>query len=161
MVSAALLSLHVHRMVQAAPWLSNSALRPVAPATMASADFSPPVGCRCRPPAPVVWKAGRSPRVRQCSFPRAPADLPSWRTAGFRASPSDAGSPHHAALYPLPVRRLRGLPPASSPRSSRRRSCHGLTVPAMRPVEDLHLQDHCHAWHTSWMPTCVGKTLVG
>jgi hypothetical protein len=50
--NTALLPLHAHRMVQAAPWLSNSALRPVARTTMASADFSLPVRGRCQPPAP-------------------------------------------------------------------------------------------------------------
>lgn len=32
--------------------------------------------------------------------------------------------------------------------ASRRRSCLQLTVPANRPVEDSHLLDQRHAWHT-------------
>jgi hypothetical protein len=52
LVAPALLPLHAHRMIPPAPWLSNSALRPVARPTMASADFSPPIEGRHRPPAP-------------------------------------------------------------------------------------------------------------
>ena len=54
LVHAGLPPLHVHRMLQTAPWLSNSALHPVVWATMASADFSPLAGGRLRPPAPVA-----------------------------------------------------------------------------------------------------------
>src|SRR5450432_532924 len=56
LVNAALLPLHIHRMTQAAPWLSNSALHPVRRATMASADFSPFVRDCFQPPAPIVWR---------------------------------------------------------------------------------------------------------
>src|SRR6185437_5380189 len=53
LVCTALLPLPAHRLVQAAPCLSNSALHPVVRAIMASADFSSRVGGRLRPPAPV------------------------------------------------------------------------------------------------------------
>jgi len=54
LICAALPPLPAHRIVQAAPWLSNSALHPMVWATMASADFSSCVGGRLRPPAPVA-----------------------------------------------------------------------------------------------------------
>jgi hypothetical protein len=62
LVHAALLPLHAHRKVQAAPCLSNSALRPSTRATMASADFSPSVRSRCRPPAPLARRNGETSR---------------------------------------------------------------------------------------------------
>src|SRR6185503_10491835 len=62
LVRAALLPLHAHRKVQAAPCLSNSALRTFARATMASADLAPSVGYRSRPPAPVARRNGEISR---------------------------------------------------------------------------------------------------
>ena len=150
LVRTALLPLHARRIVQAAPWLSDSALHPLAWATMASAGFSPHSRNRLRPPAPV---ARRSEEISQGRTPILPSNA-----AGF----TDAVS---VWLIDFPVRSrvisprwpcirfrfvnsgvCRRLP--SRP-TSRRRGCHWLTVPANRPVEDSHLQDRCHAWHTS------------
>src|ERR1019366_7859435 len=72
LVRVALLPLHAHRMVQAAPWLSNSALRPVARTTMASADFSSLAGGRCRSPAPAS-RRGREISQGKTLILRSPA----------------------------------------------------------------------------------------
>ena len=78
-------------------------------ATMASADFSPPIGCRCRFPAPVARKAEEISQGKTLLLPSS--------AAGFTAvvyglavglSRPTPGYPTIAALYPVPVRRLRG-----------------------------------------------------
>ena len=149
LVRTALLPLHVHRTVQAAPCLSNSALRPVARTTMASADFSAPVEDRRRPPAPIVWRNAEISQGKTLILPSIAAGFTCAhvRLAFGRSRPLP-GYPIAPAWYPVPVRPLRVLPPAASPPSSRQSSCLRLTVPANRPVEDLHLQDQRHAWHT-------------
>jgi hypothetical protein len=59
-----LLPHHTHRMVQAAPWLSNSALRPVLCTNTGSADF-PPCSGGCRQPLLQLPRGTkRSPKVR-------------------------------------------------------------------------------------------------
>jgi len=149
LVHAALLPLHAHRTVQAAPCLSNSALRPVARTTMASADFSRTIGDRRRPPAPIVWRDREISQGKTLSLPSGAAGFTCARVRfAFGRSRPLPGYPTAPACYPMSVRQLRVLPPASSPPSSRQRSCLRLTVPANRPVEDLHLQDQRHAWHT-------------
>src|SRR5208282_1216299 len=149
LVRTALLPLHVHRTVQAAACLSNSALRSVARTTTASADFSAPVEGRRRPPAPIVWRDAEISQGKTLILPSVAAGFACARVRlAFGRSRPLPGYPTAPAWYPMSVRQLRVLPPASSPPSSRQRSCLRLTVPANRPVEDLHLRDQCHAWHT-------------
>jgi len=76
LVNAALLPLHIHRMVQAAPWLSNSALHPMVWVTMASADFSPLVRGCSQPPAPIVRRGKEISQGKTLLLPSNPPDLP-------------------------------------------------------------------------------------
>ena len=116
LVRAALLPLHAHRMTQAAPCWSNSALRPVARTTTASADFSASIGCRRRHPAPIVRRdteisQGKTLILRSVTAGFTGARV---RLAFGRPRPLP-GYPTAPALYPMSVRQLRALPPASSP----------------------------------------------
>ena len=116
LVRAALLPLHVHRLVQAAPCLSNSALRPVARTTMASADFSRPIGGRRRPPAPIVWRDREISQGKTLILPSSAAGFTCARVRlAFGLPRPLPGYPTAPASYPVPVRQLRVLPPASSP----------------------------------------------
>ena len=116
---------------------------------MASADFSAPVVRRRRRPAPVVWRDAEISQGKTLLLPP--------NAAGFTRAMSDwllgfrvlcrVTPPHQPAIRFLFVGAEACLK-AASPPTSRWHGCHRLTVPANRPVEDLHLLDQCHAWHT-------------
>jgi hypothetical protein len=149
LVRTALPPLHVHRMIQAAPCLSNSALRPVARTTTASADFSTPIGDRCRPPAPIVWRDAEISQGKTLFLRSVAAGFTGARVRlAFGRSRPLPGYPTAPASYPMSVRQLRALPPASSPPHLSMTQLPSANGSGQRPVEDLHLQDQCHAWHT-------------
>jgi hypothetical protein len=155
LVRAALLPLHVHRLVQAAPCLSNSALRPVARTTMASADSSRPIGNRRRPPAPFVWRDREISQGKTLILRSSAAGFTCARVRlAFGLPRPLPGYPTAPASYPMSVRQLRVLPPACSPPVDPLRGSTAATQLPLangsghRPVEDLHLQDQRHAWHT-------------
>ncbi len=152
LVRAALLPLHLHRLVQAAPYLSNSALRPVARTTMASADFSRPIGGRRRPPAPIVSRDREISQGKTLIFPSSAAGFTCARVRLAFGLPRPLPSyPTAPASYPVPVRQLRVLPPASSPLCIAATQLPSANGSAHRSVEDLLLRDQHHAWHQSWM----------
>src|ERR1700730_3363491 len=95
-------------------------------------------------------EAERSPRVRRCSFPRAPPDLPVRVSAWLSSVPVHCRvtPPHRPSIRFLFVGSELCFRLPSHP-ASRRRSCLPLTVPANRPVEDFHLLDQRHAWRTA------------
>ena len=150
LVRAALLPLHVHRLVQAAPCLSDSALRPVARTTMASADFSRPIGGCRQPPAPIVWRDREISQGKTLILPSSAAGFTCARVRLAFGRPRPLpGYPTAPASYPVPVRQLRVLPPASSPPHIAATQLPSANGSGLRPVEDLHLRDQCHAWHTA------------
>ena len=116
LVRAALLPLHAHRMIQAASCWSNSALRPVARTTTASADFSASIGCRRRHPAPIVRRDTEISQGKTLILRSVTAGFTCARVRlAFGRSRPLPGYPTAPALYPMSVRQLRALPPASSP----------------------------------------------
>jgi hypothetical protein len=116
LVHAALLPLHVHRLVQAAPCLSNSALRPVARTTTASADFSRSIEGRRRPPAPIVRRDREISQGKTLILHSVAAGFTCARVhLAFGRPRPLPGYPTAPALYPMSVRQLRALPPAASP----------------------------------------------
>jgi hypothetical protein len=152
-----LLPLHVHRMIQAAPrpspgqalCLSNSALCPVARTTTASADFSAPIRDRCRPPAPIVRRGREISQGKTLILRSVAAGFTFARVRlAFGRSRPLPGYPTAPASYPMSVRQLRALPPASSPPHLTVTQLPLANGSGQRPVEDSHLQDQCHAWHT-------------
>jgi hypothetical protein len=139
-------------LVQAAPCLSNSALRPVARTTMASADFSRPIGGRRRPPAPIVSRDREISQGKTLIFPSSAAGFTCARVRLAFGLPRPLPSyPTAPASYPVPVRQLRVLPPASSPLCIAATQLPSANGSAHRSVEDLLLRDQRHAWHQSWM----------
>ena len=116
LVRVALLPLHAHRMTQTAPCWSNSALRPVARTTTASADFSASIGCRRRHPAPIVRRDTEISQGKTLILRSVTAGFTGARVRlAFGRSRPLPGYPTAPALYPMSVRQLRALPPASSP----------------------------------------------
>ena len=124
-------------MSQTAPWLKDSALRPVW-STMASADFSIRIPRPCSLGSLIVRRVWRSPRVRRNPFPRSPPDIPMSHPSGYRASLSIARLPcdHRPSIRFLFVGSefcLR-LPPDLA---SRQRPCLQLTVPTTTACSGL------------------------
>jgi len=95
---AALLPLHAHRLVQAAPSLSNSALHPILWATMAAADFPACIGYRCRCPAPLVWRPAEISRGKTLILPLNAAGFTVLVSVWLLGFPSVAGSPAQTGL---------------------------------------------------------------
>jgi hypothetical protein len=118
-------------------------------ATMASADFSTPIGRRRRRPAPVVRRDVEISQGKTLLLPSNAAGFTCAMSAWLLGFPvlCRVTPPHLPAIRCLFVGSEVCLK-AASPPTSRRRGCHRLTVPANRPVEDSHLLDQCHAWHT-------------
>ena len=116
---------------------------------MASADFSTPIERRRRRPAPMLWRGAKISQGKSLHLPS--------NADGFTCAMSDwlLGLPVHCRITPSHQPAIRCLfvgsevcLKAASPPTSSWRSCHRLTVPANRSVEDLHLGDQRHAWHT-------------
>ena len=116
---------------------------------MASADFSTPIEPRRRRPVPMIWRDAKISQGKTLLLPS--------NAAGFTCAMSDwlLGFPVHCRVTPSHQPAIRCLfvgsevcLKAASPPTSWWRSCHRLTVPANRSVEDLHLRDQRHAWHT-------------
>jgi hypothetical protein len=116
---------------------------------MASVDFSTAIERRRRRPALMIWRDAMISQGKSLHLPS--------NAAGFICAMSDwlLGFPVHCRITPLHQPAIRCLfvgsevcLKAASPPTSWRRSCHRLTVPANRSVEDLHLRDQRHSWHT-------------
>ena len=122
---------------------------------MASADFSRPLPTRYRAGSPAEIPNGqneRPPRVSTASFPRNPPDLPPRLYAMSIGRPHVLeGYPSEAALYPISVRRVRVSPQLPSDSASPTDAlAYGSRFRSSRPVEDLHLLETEHAWHTNF-----------
>ena len=83
---------------------------------MASADFSRPIGGRRRPPAPIVRRDREISQGKTLILPSSAAGFTCARVRlAFGLPRPLPGYPTAPASYPVPVRQLRVLPPASSP----------------------------------------------